>query len=178
MMKTVVRFFRRRAIICFLKRKKQCILPDITKYPTVALLLDEEQFKHHKEIEATVNRLFNLKRLTLIAHVHTLPKDVLQSDRHLFIQKEDYSFWGLMKQDKKESLTSLSFDMVVDFTPTPDDLLTRQYVLSLVNTTFRVTFGRRATKFYDMVIDAKKTDDIVNKIEILHVYLSMLFGKR
>ena len=177
-MKAVVRFFRRRAIRGFLKRKKQCVLPDITKYPTVAILLDEEQFKRHKEIEKTVASLFDLKRLTFVTYVNTLPKDVLQSDRHFFIKKEDFNFWGLMKQDKKESLISLSFDMMIDFVHNSDDLLTNQYIMSLINNTFRVTFGHRCTSFYDMVIDSKKDDDMLKRIEILHDYLSMLLGKR
>lgn len=177
-MKAIVRFFRQRAIRGILKRKKACILPDIAKYPTVAILLNEDQFKFHKEIEETVNRLFNLKRLTIIAYVNTLPKDVLQSDRHFFIQKDDFSFWGLMKQDKKESLISLSFDMMIDFARTDDEVLTNKYIMSLINNTFRVTFGRRCTKFYDMVIDSKKDDDILNRIEILKNYLSMLLGQR
>ena len=177
-MKAIVRFFRQRAIRGILKRKKACILPDIAKYPTVAILLNEDQFKFHKEIEETVNRLFNLKRLTIIAYVNTLPKDVLQSDRHFFIQKDDFSFWGLMKQDKKESLISLSFDMMIDFARTDDEVLTNKYIMSLINNTFRVTFGRRCTKFYDMVIDSKKDDDMLRRIEILHDYLSMLLGQK
>lgn len=177
-MKAIVRFFRQRAIRGFLKRKKQCILPDITKYPTIAVLLNEEQFKRHKEIEVAMNRLFNLKRLTLVAYVTALPKDVLQSDRNFFIKKDDFNFWGLMKQDKKESLISLSFDMMIDFVHNSDELLTNQYIMSLINNTFRVTFGRRCTSFYDLVIDSKKDDDMLRRIEILHDYLSMLLGKR
>ena len=177
-MKAIVRFFRRRAIKNFLKRKKQCILPDITKYPTVAILLNEEQFKRHKEIEKQMASLFDLKRLTIIAYVNKLPTDVLESDRHFYIQKGDFDFWGLMKQDKKESLISLSFDMMIDFVRNDDDILTNKYIMSLINNTFRVTFGRRCTKFYDMVIDSKKDDDMLIRIEILHDYLSMLLGKR
>lgn len=177
-MKAIVRFFRRRAIREFLKRKKQCILPDITKYPTVAILLTEEQFKRHKEVEKTMAQLFDQKRLTFITYVNALPKDVLQSDRHFFIQKDDFTFWGMMKQAKKESLISLSFDMMIDLACNDDELLTNKYIISLINNTFRVTFGRRCTKFYDMVIDSKNDDDMLRRIEILHDYLSMLLGKR
>ena len=177
-MKAIVRFFRQHAIKGFLKRKKLCILPDITKYPTVALLLDEDQFKRHKEIEATMNRLFAMKRLTFVTYVKQVPKDVLQSDRHVFFVKDDFNFWGLMKTDKRESLLSLQFDMMIDFTRTNDELFTNQYIMSLINNTFRVTFGRNCTSFYDLVIDSKKDDDMLRRIEILHDYLSMLLGKR
>ena len=144
----------------------------------MAILLDEEQFKRHKEIESTANRLFDLKRLSFIAYVNELPKDVLQSDRYFFIRKDDFNFWGIMKQDKKESLISLSFDMMVDFVHTSDDLLTNQYLISLINNTFRISFGNRYSSFYDLVIDSKNDKDIVKRIEILHDYLSMLLGKR
>lgn len=177
-MKAIVRFNRRRAIREFLKRKKQCILPDITGYPTVALLLDGEQFNRHKEIEATMNRLFNLKRLTFVTCVNTQSQDVLQSDRHFYINNDDFNFWGLLKKDKKESLNCLSFDMMVDMVHVGDDMLMNQYIMSLINNTFRVTFGHQCTSFYDLVIDSKKEDDVLKRIEILHDYLSMLLGKR
>ena len=68
--------------------------------------------------------------------------------------------------------------MMIDFARTNDELLTNQYIMSLINNTFRVTFGHRCTSFYDMVIDSKKDDDMLRRIEILHDYLSMLLGKR
>lgn len=177
-MKAIVRFCRQHAIREFLKRKKTCVLPDISKYPSIAILLDKDQFKRYKEIEETLKRLFDLKRYTFIVYVDALPKNVLQTDRYFFIRKEDFSFWGMMKQAKKESLISLSFDMVIDFTRIKDDLLTNVYVLTLINNTFRMTFNKEYSSLYDMVIDSKNEDDLIKRIEILHDYLSMLLGKR
>ena len=177
-MKAIVKFFRQRAIKGFLKRKKSCILPDIGKYPSLAILLDEDQFKRYKDIENTLKRLFEMKRYTFIVYVDELPKDVMQTDRYFFIRKENFNFWGLIKQEKKESLISLSFDMVIDFARTPDELMTNTYIMTLINNTFRVTFGNTCTALYDMVIDPKKDDDMLNQIEILKNYLSMLLGKR
>jgi len=177
-MKTIVRFFRLRAIRGFLKRKKSCVLPDIAKYPSIAILLDKDQFKHYKDIENTLKKLFALKRYTFIVYVDELPKDVMQTDRYFFIRNEDFNFWGLMKRDKYESLISLAFDMVVDFTRKPDELLTNKYILTLINNSFRMTFGKSSMKLYDMVIDSKNDDDMLNRIEILKNYLSMLLGQR
>ena len=73
-MKAIVRFFRQKAINGFLKRKQSCVLPDIAKYPSVAILLDQDQFKRYKEIEAELRRLFVLKRYTFITYVDALPK--------------------------------------------------------------------------------------------------------
>lgn len=177
-MKAIVKFFRQRAVKGFLKRKKSCILPDIAKYPNIAIFLDKNQFKRFREIENTLKKLFVMKRYSFIVCVDALPTDVMQTDRYFFIRKEDFNFWGLMKQDKKESLISMSFDMVIDFTGTPDDMMTNTYVLTLITNTFRVTFGSDCPALYDMVIDSKKDDDILSRIEILKNYLSMLLGQR
>ena len=177
-MKAVVKFFRHRAISKFLRRKKACILPDMYKYPSVAILLDRNQFERRREIEQLLTKLFNLKRFTFIVYTETLPKDVMQTDRYFFVTKNDFDFWGLIKQDKKESILCMSFDLVIDFTVKDDEMLTNPYILSLINNSFRMTFGNTSSKMYDMVIDAKKEDDMLKQIEILHNYLSMLLGKR
>lgn len=177
-MEAIVKFFRRRAINAFLKYKKTCILPDIGKYPTIAVLLDQDQFKRYKEIEMTLTRFFVMKRYTFIVLVDALPKDVMQTDRYYFIRKEDFNFWGLMKLEKKESLISLSFDMVIDFSKSSDEDYSHSYIMTMINTTFRATFGSTCPTLYDMVIDSKKDDDILNRIEILRNYLSMLLGRR
>ena len=177
-MKAIVRFFRQKAINGFLKRKQSCVLPDIAKYPSVAILLDQDQFKRYKEIEAELRRLFVLKRYTFITYVDALPKDVMQTDRYFFLRREDFDFWGLIKQHKKESLLCLSFDLVIDFTKMPDSELTNTYIITLINNSFRVTFGNTCPALYDMVIDSKKDDDMLNRIEILKNYLSMLLGQK
>ena len=176
-MKAIVRYCRQRAVRGFLKRKKSCVLPDISKYPSVAILLDSDQFKRYKDIENALKRLFALKRYTFIVYVNALPKDVMQTDRYFFIRKEDFNVWGLIKQEKKESLLSLSFDMVVDFTRLPDEMMTNAYIITLINNTFRVTFGNTCPSLYDLVIDSKNDDDMLNRIEILKNYLTMLLGK-
>ena len=177
-MKAIVKFFRQRAIKGFLKRKKSCILPDISKYPSVAVLLDQDQFNRYKEIEARLKNLFVMKRYTFIVYVDALPTNVMQTDRYFFIRKEDFNFWGLMKLEKKESLLCLAFDLVIDFTKKNDELLTNEYILTLINNSFRLTFGSSCPSMYDMVIDSKKDEDMLNRIEILKNYLSMLLGKR
>ena len=177
-MKAIVKLYRHRAISKFLRRKKACILPDMYKYPAVAILLDKNQFEHRKEIELALSNLFELKRYTFIVYTETLPKDVMQTDRYFFITKSDFDFWGRIRQNKKESILCMSFDLVIDFTKNDDDILTNKYILTLINNSFRMTFGNTSSKMYDMVIDSKKEDDMLKQIEILQAYLSMLLGKR
>ena len=177
-MKAIVRFFRQRAINGFLNSKKSCVLPDISNCPSVAVLLDQEQFKHYKDLENALKRLFAPQRYTFIVYVDEYPKDVMQTDRYFFIRREDFNFWGLIKQGKKESLLSLSFDWVMDFSDKSDELLTNAYILTLINNSFRMTFGDSFTALYDLVIDSKKENDIINQMEVIKNYLSMLIGKR
>ena len=177
-MKAIVRFFRQKAINGFLKQKKFCKIPDISKYPSMAIMLDQNQFKRYKEIEAELRRLFLLKSYTFIVCVDELPKDVLQTDRYFFIRKGDFNLCGLMKQAKKESLQRLKFNLVVDFTGMPDEQLTNEYIITLINNSFRMTFGNTCPALYDMVIDSKKDDNMFNRMEILKNYLSMLLGQK
>ena len=177
-MKAIVGFCRRNAIKGFLRKKKVCILPDVSKYPSVAILLDKDQFAQYKEIQGKLTSLFELKRFTFFVYVDELPKNVMQTDRYYFITKNDFNFWGIVKQEKKESIISMSFDMLLDLTKVRDELMTNLYLITLVNTSFRVTFDKKYLSMYDMVIDSKKDDNLLNKVEILHAYLSMLLGKR
>lgn len=177
-MKAIVKFFRQRAIKSFLRKKKSCVLPDITKYPTVAVMLDIEQFKHHKEIESTLSRLFAMKRYTLIVCCDEIPNGAPKDDRFFFITKKDFDFWGLIKREEKYELLGMAFDMLVDFTKTTDEVMTNTYVMTLINNSFRVRFGSSSQAFYDLVIDTKKDDNMLNQIEVLYKYLSMLLGRR
>ncbi|MDY6436651.1 MAG: hypothetical protein SPK72_03700 [Bacteroidales bacterium] len=119
-----------------------------------------------------------MKRFTFFVYVDELPKNVLQTDRYFFITKNDFNFWGLVKQEKKEAIISLSFDLLLDMTKWRDEEMTNLYLLTLINTSFRATFDTKYRSMYDMVIDTKSDDNLLNKIEIMHTYLSMLLGKR
>ena len=175
-MKTVVRFFRQRAVKGFLKRKKPCVLPDISKYPAMAVLLDKDRFNRRAEIEKTLTRVFVMKNYVFIVFADSIQTDVKQDEHCFFVEKKDFNFWGLLRKEKKEALLTMPFDMVVDFSAA-DELMTN-YIMSLINSRFRVTFGKSCLAMYDLVIDSKKDDDMPNQLEILHKYVSMLLGKR
>ena len=177
-MKFLVKLGRRNAIRGFRKKRKPCILPDITKYPSVAIMLDKDQFANYKEIQNKLTTLFDLKRFTFFVYVDELPKNVMQTDRYYFITKNDFNMWGLVKQDRKESIISLSFDLFLDLTKWRDDMMTNVYIMTLINCSFRATFNKKYSSAYDLVIDSKGNEDLLNKVEILHAYLSMLLGKR
>lgn len=177
-MKALVKLARRHAISGFRRKRKACLLPDISKYPSIAILLDKDQFAQYKELQYKLANLFDMKRFTFFVYVDELPKNVLQTDRYFFITKNDFNFWGLVKQEKKEAIISLSFDLLLDMTKWRDEEMTNLYLLTLINTSFRATFDTKYRSMYDMVIDTKSDDNLLNKIEIMHTYLSMLLGKR
>lgn len=161
-----------------MKSKKGCSIPDTDKYPSIAVILDSEQFGRHKEIEAKLRSLLDMKRLSFFTYVESLPTDVMQNEKYIFFTKDNFNFWGLVKADKKNSLYGLWYDMLVDFTKVQDDVFTNKYIMTLVSNSFKVTFGKKYRSFYDFVIDSKKEDDIIKQIDILHDYLKMLLGKK
>lgn len=170
------KFFRNRAIKAFLKRKKNGVLPDISKYPTVALLLNEEQFAKHKELEKILDKLFTLKKCYLFVISNELPDFVLVGDKINFITKKNFNFFGMLDGDVQSSLTSLSYDMIVNLAGNNEELLTEEYIMTILKTSFRISFGKSYESLYDLVIDSKNAD-LIAKIEALHKYLSMLSGK-
>lgn len=177
-MKAVVRFFRHRAINGYIKVKKSCVLPDISKYPTVAVLLDKEQFERRKDIEKALTNLFVMKRYIMVACVDRISEDLWQTEHYFVIEKKDFNKLGLLNKEKKEVLGRMQYDMLVDLSKIQDDVMTNHYVMSLINNTFMVTFGNSYHSLYDMVIDSKKDDNEVSQIEVLNKYLSMLIGQK
>ena len=177
-MKAVVRFFRHRAINGYINRKRSCVLPDISQYPTVAIVIDREQFGRRKDIERTLTNMFLLKRYMFVVCVDTIPGDVWQGGHDFIIEKKDFNCCGLLKKEKKDALVRMQCDMLVDLSKMSDDVMTNNYVVSLVNSTFTVTFGNNYQSLYDMVIDSRKDDNESNQIGVLYKYLSMLIGKK
>ena len=177
-MNAVVRFFRHRAINGYIKKKKSCVIPDISQYPTVAVLIDRKQFERRKEIERALTDTFLLKRYMFVVCVDTIPRDVWRSEHDFIIEKKDFNFCGILKKEKKDALVSRQYDLLVDLSKMSDDIMTNHYLMSLINNTFMVTFGNNYQSLYDMVIDSRNDDNESSQIGVLYRYLSMLIGKK
>lgn len=170
------KFFRHRAINAFLKRRKNCILPDISKYPAVALLMDETQYPKLKSVETLLYRLFLMKRCHFYVIFNELPENVPSNDKVTFITKNDFNFFGKFNGGALSSLTSEHHDFIADMSGRKSELLVEEYVMSVLKTPFRIAFGKSSKALFDLVIDSK-SDDMTVKIEALHKYLLMLSGK-
>jgi len=170
------KFFRNRAINAFLNRKENGILPDISKCPTMALLLNEAQYVRLKELETILNTLFALKKCSFFVISNDTQDKVLLGDDIYLITKGCYNLLGKFGRGMKSLLSLESYDMVVNLSGSNSELLTEEYVMTVLKTSFRISFGESYESLYDLVIDSKNADMIV-KIEALHKYLLMLSGK-
>lgn len=170
------KFFRNRAICAFLKKEKKCVLPDISKCPTMALLINGVQFARLKELEANLNKMFAVKKYFFFVISDDLPDNMLVGDKINFITKKNFNFFGKLESDAKSSLSSVSYDLIVNLSGCNAELLTEEYIMTVLRTPFRISFGKSFESLYDLVIDSKN-DDVIEKIVALHKYLLMLSGK-
>lgn len=175
MMKKVVRFFRNRAIKAFVKKKKACVLPDVTGCPSVALLVNDDQLPYSIRLIDTINRCFATKSCAVFI-VNTLMENKKNIDNIHFISKRDFGFFGLLKASDIASLSSVHYDMLLNLTTEEESILADDYVMTVFDASFRVSFGKSFGMLYDLVLDAKK-EDSAGKIEVLCRYLRMLTGK-
>lgn len=171
------RFFRNRAINAFLAKKKNGVLPDISKYPVIALLMDETQYVKVKELETVLNKLFVPKKICFFVIYNELPKDFKIDGKANVISRGDFNIFGRLKKNVQFELTSTSFDMMVNLSGGNSELLMEEYIMAVLKASFRVSFGNSCGSLYDFVIDSKQ-DGLVGKIETLHKYLVMLLGKK
>lgn len=175
MMKKVVRFFRNRAIKAFLKTKKACTLPDVTRRPSVAVLVNDDQLPYSMGLIEMINRCLAAKCCTVFI-VNTLLENNKGYDNIHFITKKSFGFFGLLKGSDIKPISSVHYDMLLNLTAEEESILADDYVVTLFDTSFRVSFGESRGALYDLVLDAKR-EDIAGKIEVLCKYLKMLTGK-
>ena len=170
------KFLRNRAICAFLKKEKKCVLPDISKCPTMALLINDVQFARLKELEANLNKMFAVKKYFFFVISDDLPDNMLVGDKINFITKKNFNFFGKLKNEFRSSFSSETYDLAVNLSDSNTGLITEEYVMTFLKTSFRVSFGESYESLYDLVLDSKD-DDLIVKIETLHKYLLVLSGK-
>lgn len=175
-MKALVRFFRKKAINAYRKTKKTCVLPDVSKHPAVAVIIDETELSRGKELITALNGNFAMRKCTIFAKVNTVPYDVVYGETVHFITKNDIGMFGLLNDDAKSVLSAVSYDMLINLCNPEDEVMTGNYLMTLINTTFRVSFDKSNQSLYDLVIETKK-EDVIAKLTVLSRYLTMLTGK-
>lgn len=175
-MKKVVIFFRNRAINAFTKKRKVCVLPDVSRCPSVAVLIDEGELPNSIYLYEEIRRLFATGNCTIYV-VNTLMENKKNYDNIRFITKKSFGFFGLLKASDIASLSSVHYDMLLNLTTDEESLLADDYVMTVFDASFRVSFGKSLGKLYDLVLDTKK-ESIVDKVSVLCKYMTMLTGRR
>lgn len=176
MFKSIVPFFRKQEIKKFLLQKRYPIFPDITKSPTVTVLLDENQKKQLKNISMYIKELFKTRRYCSIIYNKVFPNDIMQSYYRFFIVKNDFNIFGVLKKKKKTFLKEWFSDIFVNLSTARDDSLLYEYIMTYIKSSFRVGFSEKEVQFYDLVINSKKDDTIIDQLKNLQRYLLILSG--
>lgn len=157
-----------------MRKKKACVLPDISRCPAVAVLVDEDQVTNCTLINDVVRKYFVVKNCAVYA-VNSIMDNKCFDNVH-YITKKDFGLWGLLKDSDINAFTSMHYDMLLNLTSDKENQMADDYAMTVFDASFRVSFGKTYGNLYDLVIDTKK-EDIVGKMEVLCKYLLMLTGK-
>lgn len=176
MFKQIVLFFRKQEIKKFLFQKRYPIFPDITKSPTIIVLLDENQKKQLKDISMYIKKLLNPGKFCSIIYNKEFPDDIMQSYYRFFIVKNDFNSFGVLKKEKKTFLKECFSDIFINLSTTQDDLLLYEYIMTHIKSSFRVGFNEKETQLYDLVISSKEDDTVIDRLKNLQKYLLILSG--
>jgi len=164
-----------RAINAFLRNKKACALPDISRYPAVAVLIDEDQVTNSTLLNDVMKKYFVTKNCAVYA-VNSLSENKCFDNVH-YISKDSFGFWGLLKKTDITAFSSMHYDMLLNLVNDEENQLTDDYVMTVFDASFRVSFGKTCGGLYDLVLDTKK-ESMTDKIEVLCKYLLMLTGEK
>ncbi|MGN0032562.1 MAG: DUF6913 domain-containing protein [Candidatus Limimorpha sp.] len=176
-MKSIVKFFRKRALMQFVEKNKSCIIPDINTYPTIAVLVDLDQLNEIEAIKAKLSERFIIKEIRFFAFADAIPQGVTTNAAACLITKRDFNFWGIMREERRKEISLLSYDIFLDLSNNADDLLTHDYFMTLLKSSMRVNFSGSYNSLYDIVIDSKKNENLLFKLDVFNKYLNMLGGK-
>ena len=177
MFKSLILFFRKRNIKRNLQQKRLLRFPDINKSPIMTILLDENQKKDIKMMEQFVKTSLNPHELRFLILSETLPDNLLQSDSMFFVVKEDFNKLGLLKKEKEMLLRSFSDELFVNLSDNNENLL-NDYLVSCVNSSFKIGHSNNNIKMHDLVIDYGIEKNEVERLKILYKYLLMLSGNK
>lgn len=177
MLKSIILFFRKRRIIKNLQHKIMLQFPDLQKYPTITILIDDNQKKSVKEMECFVKESFKPKRMRFIIMTNSLQEDLLQSDSMFFIDNKDFNKLGLLKKEKEIILKSLFDEILINLSDNNENFL-NDYLVSCINSTFKIGHPKTNMNLHDLIIDYGIEKNDVERLKIIYKYLMMLSGNK
>lgn len=177
MLKSIILFFRNRKVTKNLQQKRLLQFPDLKKYPTLTILIDDNQKKNVKEMDSFIKDYIKPKRVRFVVMTDLLHEDCLQSDTLFLINKDDFNKLGILKKEKELSLKSIHDDIFINLSDKNDNLL-NDYLVSCMNSMFKIGHSNSNMKLHDMAIDYGIEKNNVERLKILYKYLMMLSGDK
>ena len=152
-------------------------MPELYKFPVVTILVDENQKQFIKELEINLKTLFNPKRYRFVIINDVIPEDYLQSDKMLFITKDDFNFWGLLKNEKVIALKSFVDDLFINMSDNQDDMI-NDYIVSMINSNYKIGSVKNNSSLHDLTFNFGIEKNNVERLKIIKKYLLMLSGNK
>ena len=128
-------------------------------------------------MESFVKSSFNPKRLRFIVMSDVLPDNILQSDFMVFVSKDDFNKFGILKKEKEELLKTFSDDIFINLSDDNEDML-NDYIISYINSSFKIGHTKVNMEMHDLVIDYAIEKNDVERLKILYKYILMLSGNK
>lgn len=160
-----------------MQQKRMLQFPDLEKYPTLTILIDDNQKKIVKEMDSFIKESFKPKRVCFVVMTDSSQTDSLQSDVMLFVDKNDFNKLGVLKKEKELSLKSRHDDVFINLSDNNENLL-NDYLVSCMNSMFKIGHSNSNMKLHDLVIDYGIEKNNVERLKILYKYLMMLSGNK
>ena len=177
MLKSIILFFRNQKIKKNLQQKRLLQFPDLQKYPTMTILVDDNQKKVVKEMESFIKDAFKPKIIRFVVLTESLQGDFLQSDTMFFIEQNDFNKLGVLKKEKELSLRSFHDDIFINLSDNNENVL-NDYLVSCINSMFRIGHSNTNMKLHDLVLDYGIEKNDAERLKILYKYLMMLSGNK
>lgn len=173
MFESVSRFFLNAAF------KKNRNKERIKKLPSenqnlLIVMIDEVQKLDITSIENKLKTLFIAKQIVFV--VVNLQKIKGSDSKECFIEitLKDFNFFGKFNSQKSALLSSQNADLLINLIDHENIYI--NYLASVINSSFKITFVPRIEKIYDIIINASGETDCVRKIEHVSKYLKALNG--
>lgn len=177
MFRSIILFFRNRKITKNIQQKRLLQFPDLQKYPTMTIMIDNNQRKVVKDIENCVKDSFRPKSIRFVVKTESLQEDSSQSDMMVVIEKNDYNKLGILKKEKVSLLKSNCDDIFINLSDNNENLLD-DYIVSCINSKFKIGHSNSNMKYHDLILDYGIEKNNVERLKILYKYLMMLSGNK
>lgn len=175
MLKSIIHFFRSRKIKKNLQYDRIPQFPDLQMNPTVTIFVDDNQKCSIKGMENLVKESMKPKRIRFVILTEFVKDDFLQSDTMFFIEKNDFTKLGVLKKEKETILKSFQ-DMILINLSNNDENLLNDYIVSCIDSKFKVGHSNTNMKLHDLIIDYGIEKNDIERLKILFKYLLMLSG--